>query len=205
MQPAVEGSLRHLTMRLQGQPGGRAALVLATDGLPEGCGTQSVPAIVMNLAAARAASIPTYVIGVFTAAMLPTSQPVLAELATAGGTGQPFVLEPNQGLTQAFTEALNQIRGAALACEFQIPRPPSGTQDFGKVNVRFTGAAGSQDILYVGAADRCDPTRGGWYYDVNPGAGTPDRIIVCPATCRRFQAEAAGQVEIGIGCTTRVE
>ena len=158
------------------------------------------------MAAARAAGIPTYVIGVFAPETLAESQPALAELAMAGGGGPPFILDPNQSLTQRFLEALNQIRGNVLACDFQIPKPPTGTQDFGKVNVRFTGASGAtEDLLYVGAPDRCDPVRGGWHYDVPPAAGTPQRIIVCPATCDRFKADARGKVEIRIGCTTRVD
>ena len=63
----------------------------------------------------------------------------------AGGSGTPFVVEPGQNLSQKFLEALNQIRGAALACEFQIPRPQAGTLDFGKVNVRYSGGATSED------------------------------------------------------------
>jgi Mg-chelatase subunit ChlD len=207
MQPAVEGSLALLRAHVAENPGRRAALVLATDGLPEGCDNQSVDAIATNVAAGRAAAaVPTYVIGVFTADELPASQPALAALASAGGTGAPFILEPSQSLTQRFLDALNQIRGNALACEFQIPRPTAGVQDFGKVNVRFTtGAGATEDLVYVTSVDRCDPARGGWYYDVAPPAGTPQRIITCPASCGKFKADAGGRVEIRIGCTTRVD
>ena len=121
MQPAVEGSLAHLQALMPASRGRRAALVLATDGLPEGCDGQSIGAIAANVAAARAAGVPTYVIGVFAPETLAESQPALAELATAGGTGTPFILDPNQSLTQRFLDALNQIRGNVLACDFQIP------------------------------------------------------------------------------------
>jgi hypothetical protein len=209
--PAVRGALAHMRAHQSAHPERRAALVLATDGLPEGCDTrpQSVAQVTEALAGARQAtpSLPTYVIGVFAPDMLATSQPALAEMATAGGTGAPFILDPNQNLAARFLQALNQIRGAALACEFQIPRPASGAQDYGKVNVRFTRAPGAppEDLVYVTSPDRCDPARGGWYYDVPPALGTPTRIIVCDSTCRRFQAEAMGQVEIRIGCTTRID
>ena len=206
MQPAVEGALGHLQGLMAASSGRRAALVLASDGLPEGCDGQSIQAIAGSVAAARAAAIPTYVIGVFAPETLAESQPALAELAMAGGGGPPFILDPNQSLTQRFIDALNQIRGNVLACDFQIPKPPTGTQDFGKVNVRFTGAsAATEDLLYVGSPDRCDPVRGGWHYDVPPAAGTPQRIVVCPASCDRFKADARGKVEIRIGCTTRVD
>jgi Mg-chelatase subunit ChlD len=206
MQPAVEGSLGHLQGLMAASAGRRAALVLASDGLPEGCDGQSIGAIAGSVAAARAAGIPTYVIGVFAPETLAESQSALAELAMAGGGGPPFILDPNQSLTQRFLDALNQIRGNVLACDFQIPKPPTGTQDFGKVNVRFTGASGTaEDILYVGSPDRCDPVRGGWHYDVLPAAGIPQRIVACPATCERFKSDSRGRVEIRIGCTTRVD
>jgi hypothetical protein len=54
----------------------------------------------------------------------------------------------------------------------------------------------------VGSPDRCD-ARGGWYYDVDPGSGTPSRIIVCSATCDRFKAAAQPAVELVYGCRTR--
>jgi hypothetical protein len=47
--------------------------------------------------------------------------------------------------------------------------------DYGKVNVKFKGTATPDETVpYVERADRCDPTRGGWYYDVHPTAGTPN-------------------------------
>jgi hypothetical protein len=211
MLPAVTGALQHLGAHVGANPGRRAALVVATDGLPDGCmsGPQSIPQVAAALAAARMApaTIPSYVIGVFAADTLAASRPALEQLAAAGGTGAPFILEPNADLTTRFLAALNEIRGGALACEFQIPRPASGTQDYGKVNVRFTSAPGAtpEELVYVVSADRCDPARGGWYYDVPPATGTPRRIIVCDSTCARFKQQTTGAVEIAIGCTTRVE
>jgi hypothetical protein len=62
-----------------------------------------------------------------------------------------------------------------------------GAIDFGKVNVRYQGSAEpAVDLPYVGTVDRCDPARGGWYYDVPPGMGSPKRVWICPASCSRF-------------------
>jgi hypothetical protein len=127
----------------------------------------------------------------------------MQRLATAGGTGQPFILMTSSDLGQRFQEALNQIRGTALACEFTIP-PGTGAIDFGKVNVHWKGASAEEDLLYVGSADRCDPARGGWYFDVDPATGgTPRRVLVCEASCNRFKSDAAAKVELRFGCKTR--
>jgi hypothetical protein len=74
-----------------------------------------------------------------------------------------------------------------------------------KVNLHVSAQGGERDVPYVGGADRCDPTRGGWYYDVDPATGgKPTRVIACEATCRGFKTEAASQVSLTFGCATAV-
>ena len=207
---AVQGALSQLRQQEARHPGHRPILILATDGLPTGCmnnaDSEPIGPITAALTAARtgAPSITTYVIGVFEAKDGPAGPMTVNELAVAGGSGSAFVLAPTVDLTQKLTEALNQIRGQALPCEFAIPRPATGTIDYGKVNVRFNGKSSQDDIPFVGSAARCDPMRGGWYYDVDPVVTTPQRILVCDATCAQFKAEASGSVQIAFGCKTRV-
>jgi hypothetical protein len=205
MGPAVEGALGQLRAHLATSGGRQAALVLATDGLPDGCDGDSVAAVAATLQAARmgAPPISSYVIGVFNQMQLVKSQSALATLATAGGTGTPFVLMPGDDLSKRFLEALSQIRGKALACEFKIPPATMGQLDYGKVNVRIDGAAGAENLVYVGGADRCDPTSGGWFYDVDPATGTPTRILLCQATCKRLEEARDIKVDLRFGCKTR--
>jgi Mg-chelatase subunit ChlD len=200
--PAVRGVLDHLRARLMADPARKAALVVTSDGLPDGCERNDVGAVAADLAAAfgGAPSIPTYMIGVFTVEELAMARPQLDMLAQSGGTKQAFLLTAGEDLNMRLLDALNQIRGAVLACEYRIP---AGTLDFGKVNVRHTSPAGPQNIPYVETMNRCDPMRGGWYYDVPPSAGTPTRIIVCPATCASFTAEKSAQVDLVFGCATQ--
>jgi hypothetical protein len=131
--------------------------------------------------------------------------PILQSFATAGGTDAPFVINASPDLTQRFQEALDKIRGSVIPCELTIP-PGSGRGpiDFGKVNVRYEGPGGIEDLPYVAAASRCDPMRGGWYYDVDPGTGTPGRVLVCPASCARFKADPSANVNLVFGCATQV-
>jgi hypothetical protein len=206
MGPAVRGVLAHLRARLAADPARKVALILATDGLPGGCAASDIPTVAADLTAAftAAPSIPTYVIGVFTPAELVNARPKLDQLAKGGGTNQAFVLSATDDLNVRLLQALDQIRGAAaLACEYRIPTPQAGNLDFAKVNVRHIRPAGPENIPYVERIDRCDPMRGGWYYDVNPSMGTPTRVIVCPTTCNAFKSDPGGGVELAFGCATQ--
>ncbi len=205
IEPAVRGGLAHLRARLATPAGSgrKAALVLVTDGFPFGC-SMSVPEIA-GIAAAEfqgSPSIPTFVIGVFDLAG-GQAQLTFDELARAGGTGQAIILEPNADLSAKFLAALETIRGAVLPCAFSIPAPQAGAIDYGRVNLQWKSASASEDVLYVEQPDRCDATRGGWYYDVPPAQGTPTRVLVCPATCERFKTQQAATVDLAFGCQTR--
>jgi CO/xanthine dehydrogenase Mo-binding subunit len=205
---AVKGVMAHLRKRLLAHPERKVALVLATDGLPGGCPGSDVSSIAGDLAAARMGnpSIPTYAIGVFDPRELAQGRPALEAFATAGGTGMPFVIEAASDLAARLQDALVQIRGSVLPCEFVIPPPADGTRiDYGKVNLKWKGTSTPEEIVpFVERAERCDPTRGGWYYDVPPAAGTPGRVIACEATCRQLNGDHNGTVSLTFGCSTRV-
>jgi hypothetical protein len=200
---AVQGALAHLGAHLAAHPDRRAALVLASDGLPTACGP-GVDAIRDLLAAARAGppAITSYVIGVSGQADGAGAPRALDSLAAAGGSGKAFILEPDTQLSERLFAALDQIRSAALPCAFAIPPPNSGPVDYDKVNLRFISGGAAEDVLYVSHPDRCDATRGGWYYEGAPGPAR--RVVVCEASCRRFQADPAAQVDLRFGCRTRV-
>ena len=170
MGPAVRGVLAQLRARVTADPGRKVALILASDGLPGGCQRNDIPSIAADVAGAFMAqpSIPTYVIGVFSPTELAMVRPQLDQVAMGGGTGQAYVLSATDDLNMRLLDALAQIRGAALACEYRIPAMPSRKLDFAKVNVRHIGPAGPENVPYVERVDGCDATRGGWYYDYTP-------------------------------------
>jgi hypothetical protein len=211
MLQAVEGTLRAVRAYMTANPTRKVILVLATDGVPSVCGGGGsmlgvVDTIAMQLQAARmmTPSLATYAIGVFSPDEGMEGPQAVNRLATAGGTGTAFVLNPTNDLTEKLLAALSTIRGAALPCEFTIPKPPSVMLDYGKVNVHFKGSTGEEDVPYVGSAAMCDPVRGGWYYDADPAQVDPTRVVTCPRTCDRFKADPTGKVSIGFGCKTIV-
>jgi hypothetical protein len=209
MRSAVEGALKQLRTHLEMNPGRKAALVLASDGLPS-CSPavmHGIPAIanLVGMAMTATPSVSTYVVGVFSAAEIAGAQPQLDSVAMAGGTGQAFVLMASDDLAKGLQDALNTIRGSALSCEFKVPPGKGDGLDFGRVNVRFTPTSGArEDLPYVRNMAACDPARGGWYYDVDPASGgTPTRIHVCAASCEKFKQDGAAKVDLLFGCLTR--
>jgi hypothetical protein len=206
---ALLGSYRYLRRHLAANPGRRAALVLVTDGIPTGCAPLEPAGIAAEIRRERmqAPGILTYAIGVFGPEDANDGRPAMQMFATAGGTGMPFVLAPGADLGARLNEALAQIRGQAVVpCQFMIPPAMGGAIDFGKVNVTLDAGSAEETIPYVRRAAGCDPARDGWHYDVEPGSGAaaPTRVVLCPATCARFQAATAAKVNVVFGCETKV-
>jgi hypothetical protein len=211
LRPAVAGAMTFFRRHLAQNAGRKGVMVLASDGAPSpGCPNNTVAAAAEVLSQARMPggmpTVDTYVVGVYTPADA-TERMALETLATAGGTGMPLVIAPTEDLNQRFFETLNRIRGQSLPCELLIPppKPGAGPLDLGRVNLVFSGVAGVEDVLYTGSAARCDPVRGGWYYDADPATGgMPTKVIVCEATCKKWKGDAKASVELTVGCRTRV-
>jgi hypothetical protein len=179
---------------LQGaaNPGHVVIAVLATDGDPTECDPSK--AHINAIAAAGVSGTPkilTFVVGVG------TSLSSLNGIAAAGGTTKAFIVDTNQNVNMQFLAALNTIRGAALGCQYEIPKP-----DGGKVNVQYTpgGGGASEEISNYPDKAHCPATGDGWYYD-DPMA--PTQILLCPATCTKVGGDSMGEVDVVLGCKTK--
>lgn len=217
--PALQGAITYAEAWAKAHPSHKVIDVLATDGVPTECPTptdqasynQLINQIAGYAKQGVANGIDTFAIGVFSPSDIQngaqTDLNTIAKQGLPGGTGQAIVVNTSQNVTQEFTDALNKIRGSALSCSFQIPQPQDGgTLDYNKVNVQYTDASGNPvQIYYVGDQSKCDPTSGGWYYDVNPAnGGTPTKIVVCGASCTTYQTTANATVNIALGCKTQI-
>lgn len=216
--PALTGALQYANQQLTAHPDHKVAIVLVTDGLPGGfipgmpnaaCAPSDIPGVA-GIAASGLPAIPTFVIGIFGPGDLvdPTINPQanMNMIASAGGTGTAVIVDTSMDVTSQIQTALKQVQTASIACQYTIPAPSGGTAlDYNKVNVYFsTSAMASTALFYVGSKDRCDPDKGGWYYDVNPATGgTPKEIIACDQSCtQQFKTDPSAQVNIALGCMT---
>jgi hypothetical protein len=205
---ALQGAIAH-AQALAKASGHRVVVLLATDGFPSECAPTDVPGVSLIAATglAGAPSISTFVIGVFGTDEAAKAQMNLDAIAAAGGTKQAFVINTGQNVTQAFLAALNSVRTAALSCEFKVPMAAAGeTLDYYRVNVQYTSGAGqSVTIGNVATKAACDPRKGGWYYDVDPATGAkPSNISICDTSCTQLRDDAAGRVDVLLGCKTEI-
>jgi hypothetical protein len=186
---ALGGALDYATSLAQ--PGHRGAIVLVTDGKPTYCGSI---AEVGALAAARASSIPTYVIGVGSALEN------LDAIAQAGGTDRALLVtasDPDK-VASDFQAALAQIRDGVRACSYALPAPePGATLDLATTNVQLVTDGGTEVLPF----DRgCDGGRG-WRFD---DEANPRQIVLCADACTRVRAVETARVDVVLGCATVV-
>ncbi len=196
-QAALDGAIAQARALATANPTHKVAIVMLTDGLPQGCSDDSdiTPAANDAKAAFSAAtSIPTYVIGV---GDLKTN---LDTLAAAGGTSSAYILtDTNTATTNSeLIAALGSIRGKTATCNFALPAPPTGeTLDVDAVNVQYTDTSGTTQTLTY---DENCTSGDGWHYD---DVNNPKEIDLCANTCNTVKTQATGKVSIAFGCATQ--
>jgi Mg-chelatase subunit ChlD len=203
--PALKGALTHAHDWNVTHPTHKVVVVLATDGLPSSCSPTDIPTIASYADAAfkAGASVRTYVIGVLADADISSGADAnLDAISKAGNGGPAFIVKTGSDVTKDFQAALDKIRGATLACEYEVPKGMG--VDYNKVNIAVTLGGKTSIIPYVGSAAKCDPATGGWYYDTDPLKSTPTKIIMCDTSCKALKADSMGKIDIQVGCATVV-
>lgn len=170
--------------------GERAVVVFVTDGQPSGCGNAT------NTIAAVAARGARNGVMTFTVGLQGSSEEQLNAIARQGGTGSGiFVGDGNA--QEDLLEALNAIRGRALACDF--PLPTGQNVDPRKINVTFTADSGeSQQWNKVDNEGACG-NNNGWYFD---DPSDPSSVILCPTSCETASSKPEAKLEVILGCET---
>ena len=191
--PALSGTIEYAESLLKADASRKVAIVMVTDGDPQGCSGNTIANTAMA-AQAVAARLPTYVIGVG------KELTSLKAIAEAGGTGDAFIISLNEDPAQTqkdLLEAINLIRGKAISCELTIPPPPAGKRlDPDKVDVQFTGN-GQPTSLKYGTECTGDTA---WHYD---STTKPTKILLCDATCAAVKADPVGKLDVVFGCVNR--
>jgi hypothetical protein len=198
--PALGGAILAGIEVAKNDEGRAAAVLLVTDGLPQGpapiCSgvNPENPAVIADLAQTGADYDPpvkTFVVG------LPgVDQSFANQIAAAGGTDEAILVSADN-VEVEFAEALAKVAGEALPCEYEIPEEVGGEIATDRVNVAFT-PSGTEGVMLPQ-----DPSCAGegWYYD-DPAA--PTKIILCPESCAAAKEDLEAKIEILLGCKTVV-
>lgn len=183
-----------------GQMGGGGGGVTQVDPQP----------IVDAIASAYAQGVSTFVIG------SPGSEegmngedmrPWLSRAAMVGGTaaagcneaGPNFchfdmTQEPDFGA--ALSEALGEIAGQIVSCDYGLPTPPAGqTLDLNLINAIYTSAGVDQVLPRVPDGQPCTS---GWQV-------VGDQITLCPDTCSLIQNDPGASFELLFGCEPLID
>jgi hypothetical protein len=192
----VRGTIAYVEGQRAQKPG-KYAIVLVTDGYPQGCADDEITELA-SIVSGVAVEIPTYVIGVQNPPIddAPDTTSNLESIAVAGGTEHAYLIDTGDPsrTAGAFSGAIDAIRGAAVACTVEIPLPPDGRVfDKESVVVRYQNGASSTSFAY-------DPTCSGetsWHYD---DPASPTQIVLCESACNLVSGVVEAELEVEFAC-----
>ncbi len=113
------------------------------------------------------------------------------------GVPDDTCLAPSAGSQAAFLKALDNIRRAAIPCNF--PLPVGVDIDVANTNVTFSASDGSSKT-YVSVGDEAGCVKApddGWYFD---NETKPTEVILCKGACDVVKADDAGSIDVVFGC-----
>jgi hypothetical protein len=196
MFAALGGAEQAASVHLSHNPSHKAAVVLVTDGEPNGCETD-----INKIAALAEQAYKTFLVTTYVVGLDGSNKAQLDKIAAAGQTESAFFLTDGD-VEGALLKAFHAIQGRALACQFKLP--DDGSVDPTLVNVFYQPSKGSEKELIgsVPGPEDCKDDGGdreAWYYD-NPY--DPKSILLCPASCERVAADPDGKLSLVLGCAT---
>ena len=224
---AIHGVGESLSDLRKEQPDAKFAIVLVTDGLPQGCDGSSLSDASEAAADFFADGLSTYVIGIENPTTPPDDVPAawddwgncdsgsgggdepctppdtlapLNELADAGGTQSAFLIDTgNPSATkQAFSAAIEAIRQSSLSCSLAIPEHPEPGMMFEKDKIDVSVTIDGKTTRFNYDAECAE--LGSWHYD---DASDPTKIEICEATCLDLKKKPEAELNVDFLCEPR--
>jgi len=199
---ALEGAVRWAKSRQAAHPEERTAILLVTDGQPEGC-EERVQYVQGYLSDGLSAGIKTYFVGLTDIDGKNLHQATMDNLAVAGGTERAYFIKDGPSAAGDLIATLASVRGKAIDCDF--PLPEATTQqpvDPKLVNVTYSPGSGStSDFTKVLRPADCESSTS-WYYD---DEARPQRVLLCPAACELVSSDPKARFRILLGCASLVK
>jgi hypothetical protein len=196
MWAALGGAEQAASVHLSHNPSHKAAVVLVTDGEPNGCETNIDEIAGLAAQAYKTFLVTTYVIGLDGA-----NKEQLDKIAAAGETESAFFLTDGD-VEGALLKAFYAIQGRALACQFKLPDEEAVDPTLVNVFYQPKDASEKELVGSVPGPEDCKGDKGdleAWYYD---DPYDPKSILLCPASCERVAADPDGKLSVVFGCAT---
>lgn len=197
---ALQGAYDHVTEWRIDEPDVPAFVVMSTDGLPKEC--NSTPELVVDaITGGSQRGLETFVIGIAD----PSEEDLrerLDEWAVVGGTEQAYFVGADETIAEGFTQALDNVRGELLPCQYPIPEATRGVIDFERVNVEVTADGEVTQVPQAAGEADCQGDTTAWYYNEPEGGGDPTQVVLCPSVCETINQEVGNQLEVVFGCQT---
>jgi hypothetical protein len=188
MYPALAGALKWATTNQLANPTQQYVVVFVTDGIPNSCNTDQTQIAQLAGDAYTNSGVLTYAIGIQDANVA-----LMNSIAQKGGTSSAFFVSEQQDVEQQFLDAMLQIKGDVVACEFDLPT--NGLFDPANAKVTYTPSTGAAVVFpKVLSASSCGS---GWYYDNNV---SPTKIFLCPSTCQTIVNDTGARIDVDLGC-----
>jgi len=188
MYPALAGALKWATTNQLANPSQQYVVVFVTDGIPNSCNMDQTAIAQLAGDAYTNAGVLTYAIGIQDANVT-----LMNSIASKGGTSTAFFVSEQQDVQAQFLDAMLQIKGDTVACEFDLPN--GGLYDPSNAKVSYTPTSGAVVAFpKVLSASACGS---GWYYDSN---ANPKKIYLCPTTCQTILGDTGAKIDVDLGC-----
>jgi hypothetical protein len=197
LQGAFEWAKKHIDLN-KGKV--RPAVVVITDGIPEGCNEPVEKAKYDMLigGALSALKVRTFVVAIKGGDL---NLAKLNEIAAAGGTKAAYSVE-SVNINKELLAALDQIQFNPVACEFDIPMT---TKPVEADHTNICYSSGGSSATALGTAGKMDAAACGqgasWYLD-DPSA--PKKVVLCPLACAKVQADPKASIRLVFGCKTQI-
>lgn len=198
----VQGNTEYLLAQIEAAADAAHALVLVTDGYPQGCSSAENAISAVEAAIKEAApSFPTYVIGVRNPDGKggPDTVSNLNVLAEAGGTDAAIFIDTGDAEQTAadLSAAIDRIRESSITCDAAIPPAPAGMRfDPELVNVSVELGGDESELIFD---EKCEGELG-WRFD---DTAAPKTIVLCPSACDAVQGDTTAKLSVGFGCARR--
>lgn len=199
LEGAVEWALNHQAKN----PDERTAIMIVTDGEPDGC-EERVFYLMQHVARALEAGIGTYFIGIADPTGGGLNRAAMDYLASAGGTERAYYITDGPSATTNLLETLEAVRGRTIECEFPLPEATSAGDvvDPALVNVTYLPASGPEmNFTKVAQAEDCEESPS-WFYD---DEAQPARLHLCPKACDLVSADNEARFRILVGCASELK